>query len=540
MFGFSFLMVVLVALVGGAAVLIVNYIRKQDNYWQEYLHIGPAEFVVALFALGLIVAPVTYHIGSALSINEQLRYEEFYNGVETDAIEYYRDCESGHSGGSESSGHSNCELTYVCGSYTWEELYYVTVYETTIDSEGNSHTTSHQEPRYRTVRSNIYCPYLTQEFTYQINDSLPGGEHHLPGVFGDEVPTAWDANVAIPGNIPFGPPAEWLAAKARLDAGDPRPVTRIFEYDNYILAANEDMLLPYSEDVDAYLAEGILPEHTRDIMSKPLYGYSKSYADKLSFVGVDPPGGEAVWQEALMGFNGALGMTLRGDVHMVIIDASLVDSKVQYLNALKAYWLGDTFKRRTVAKNSIIIVVGVTDGEVVWGEASTGMPYGNEVMLESISGRLGREDVPLTPEALIGNPRVVFTVDAAGEKEAQAVLAESPGVLEQVILHDYPFARASMTCNDKEDGESCVGYSNLISKLQPSTSSKVWMAIVVFFISLLFWAAAAYFEWFGWVTPWVTSWSQTKERHQERVTHKALFIQSRRNRRQTGRFGSPY
>ncbi|MBP9738352.1 hypothetical protein KBD20_01550, partial [Candidatus Saccharibacteria bacterium] len=461
-----------------------------------------------LTLLGIIIAPTIFWVGGKMSIAEQLTYKEFYNGVETAALEHVTTCSEGYDGDSEASGRSNCTYVYVCGSYTYETTESRQVYAGS-DSKGN--------PQYRTEyyqqshSADIECPYLTKEYQYEILDSLPGGSHDLPGVYGASQPVAWGER-GIPRDIPLGPPAEWTASKQRLDAGDPRPVTRMFEYDNYILAAQEDMLLPYSEDIEAYREDGILPDHTQNILEDPTYGPLDSLANKLSFVGVEPPVGEEKWQESLNGLNAALGMSLRGDVHMVIIDAKLVTSKVKYVNALKAHWLGERFGRKAIAKNSVIIVVGVTGNKVQWAEASTGMPYGNEVMLEAISTRFQGTEVPFTPEKVIGNPRMQMK-GVGDNAEPKLTLAETPGVIEGVILRDFPFLRASMECEDKDDGESCLGFSHLVSKLQPSTGAKLTMGSIVFLISLVLWGLAYYFEWFGWLA----NRSGQEDRHRQRV-----------------------
>lgn len=506
-----------VIMVVGLAGLIVKFAapklaERAGSYYAEYCHLEWREYCVALLLLGVIIAPTTYWVGGKMSIAEQLTYHEFYNGVETAAVEHVETCEKGRSSETDANaGRSNCEYTYVCGSYTYRYEVPVTKYRTVSDGKGGTKTESYTVWETRYADANIHCPYLTHEFTYSIHDSLPGGSHDLPGTYGDGQPTAW-GDRGIPADIPLGPPAEWLESKRRLDAGDPRPVTRMYEYDNFILAAKDDMLLPYSEDVEQLLADGLLPDHTENILDDPTYGPIDSLANKLSFVGITPPEGEEPWQEALNGLNGALGMTLRGDVHMVIIDAKRVPSKVNYVNALKAYWLGDHFGRKAVAKNSIIIAVGVRGSTVEWAEASTGMPYGNEVMLEALSTRFEEKNIPFTPEAIIGNPRlqVVGTGDKA---EPKLTLAESPGVIEKTILKDFPFVRASMECKDEDDGESCLGFGHLISKLEPSMGAKLTMGTIVFFISLMLWGAAYYFEWFGWLT----NRTEQSERHRQRV-----------------------
>jgi len=509
---FTFILIVL--LLVGLSGLIVKYaaqryVEQAGEYQRQYFHLDWREYAAALVLMCVVITPITYKIGDSLSVAEQLRYQEFYNGVETTALENVTTCTKGQSSrSSASSGRSNCNYSYDCGNYTYYTQESRQVYAGT-DSDGNAqYRTEYYEESHQ---ADIYCPYLTKEYRYEILDSLPGGSHTLPQVYGATEPVAW-GDRDVPGDIPLGPPEEWVKSKERLDIGDPRPVTRMYTYDNFILATQEDAYLPFSADIDQYREEGILPDHTENILDDPTYGPLDSLANKLSFVGMEPPGGEERWQEALNGLNAALGMTLRGDVHMAIIDESKVTSQVKYVNALKAYWLGPDFGRKAVAKNSIIMAVGVRGDTVQWAEAITGMPYGNEVMLEALSARFAGKDVPLTPEAVIGNPRLRM-VGVGDDAEPKLTLAEDPGIIEEIILDDYPFARASMKCEDKEDGEACIGFADLVSKLEPSTSAKLAMGSIVIFISLIFWALAVIFDWFGWLTrP-----REQQARHQQRL-----------------------
>jgi hypothetical protein len=474
--------VTVVAASGLALKYGVPWIRKETDW-----HISWHEFIAGLVAAYLVVIPGVFALGNFLAVKDALRYEEFYNGVETAANSWVMECHPGTSGNSEASGHSNCDHEYRTGE-TYTYTYYVSV--TTCDSDNNCTTTL--EARYAT--GYIYNPYATREYTYNILDSL-GGEYNFPGgVFGSPTHFVKDGEGyggnAIPAEIPRGDPPEWTEAWQRLNEGNPRPVTRLFDYENYILASEDDMLTPYSEDVERYLEEGILPDHTANILTDPLHGFNDSYADKVSFVGVDVPD-ETVWQDALMSFNAALGSELRGDLHLVMIDTSLVDSPTHYLNALKAHWLGDDFGRRAIAKNAIIVVAGVDGDMVEWGIASTGMPFGNEVMLRGIANFL--PNTLLDPTQVIGVPRTVVTSGTDGD-EVQVTLSESPGVLERVVLQDFPFKRACMDCTE-EDGE--IGYADLVVAIEPKPWQWTIMIIIVAVLSFVWWYVAGRFELFN-------------------------------------------
>mgnify|MGYP004496639981 CR=1 FL=1 len=460
---------------------------RPDTYWS----ITWREFFAGVIAAGLVVIPSVFAVGTALSTADALTYEEFYNGVETDATVAEVECRAGTEGQSIASGYSNCSHSYNTGkSYTFTETYTVEVSDG-CDSNGKN-CKSHFEQRTRLVTAYIYNPYATKEYTYAITDSL-GGSYRFPETYVKD--GEGYGGKAIPSTIPRGDPAEWTNARKRLDEGNPRPVTRLFRYDNYILASQDDLLKPFSENVERYLDEGILPDHTANIKSQPLYGFNDSYADKVSFVGVEVKD-EQAWQESLMSFNAALGSQLRGDLHLVLIDASLVDSATDYVNALKAYWLGEDFGRRAIAKNAIVVVVGVQGTTVEWGMASTGMPFGNEVMLQGIENFM--PDTPLEPSQVIGSPRTVVTPasNEQDEDELRVTLGETPGVLERIVLQDFPFQRACMECSDDE-GE--IGYANLVDKIEPKPWQWAIMISIVGVLALAWWFCAGLFDLFNWL-----------------------------------------
>ncbi len=468
--------VLIVAVIGVAFKYAIPFLISRGFYTDW--HVSWREYSAGLAVFALVVAPTVVFVGNQISVAEALRYEEFYNGVETRALEHKTVCQAGTSGSTASSGRSNCAYEYNTGqSYTYWDTCPET--RTTIDSKGNAQTETVYVPCTQTAY--IYAPYATLEFRYEIVDSLDGSYRFSP-VYLEQNPKMY-ADKAIPTDLPRGAPAEWVDAKSRLDAGDPRAVTRMFGYDNYILAAKDDMLLPFSQDVERYKAEGILPDHTANIKGNPMTGFNASFAHKVSFVGVGVSN-ESAWQESLMGFNAALGSKYRGDLHMVLIDSARVDEPVTYLNAVKAYWLGEEFGRRAIAKNAIIVVVGVQDNKVQWAQATTGMPFGNEIMAEGIKAHL--VGVSVDPNTVIGNPRTIVT-PASGSGEDDTVTLEKSdkmGVLEEVVLHTFPFKRACMGCQDDE-GE--IGYDNLVAKVQPPLWQLTIMVTIVALLSIGWW-----------------------------------------------------
>ena len=486
MFGTILIAIIIVAAIG----LAYKWILEHSNspYRDDTYHISWPEFVVGILAVAIIVAPLVTLIGNKLSVAQALRYQEFYNGIETEAVRDITECYAGHAGNSASSGQSNCTYVYDSGDYTYTDLCPETRYYT--DADGNTRSETVWVPC--TKWADIYTPYATEEHAYAINDSL-GGTHRFGGVYLAADPTPYDRHVAIPGDIPRGAPTEWTAAKQRLDAGDPRAVTRLFGYDNYILAAGEEMLLPYSQDVDRYLEADLLPDHTASILTDPLGGFNNSFASKVSFVGIDV-GDEQAWQTSAMRFNAALGSKLRGDLHMVIIDSTLIGNPENYLNALKAYWLGDHFGRRAIAKNAIIVVIGASDGRVDWARATTGMPFGNEVMIQHIQDFM--PGTPLMPGRVLGKPRTVIVPATSNDDddEVQVTLADQRGVLEDIIFDLAPFERACMACTDDE-GQ--VGYGNLVAKIKPPFWQQALMVAVIALLSMLLWRFVAAATLFG-------------------------------------------
>jgi hypothetical protein len=439
------------------------------------------EYTITLVVVALIVTPLVLFLGNRAAVAQALSYDELRSGVEVSAISHPNRCYAGHSGSFESDGESNCQYTYVSGSYDYEESYQDTTCST--DSSGKQSCTS--VTRYRTESANIYTPYATVEYTYSTKYRISGykGTVDYPGVYLAAHPVRASSR-SIPGNIPRGVPSDWSDAKAHLDAGDPRPVTKVFTYKNYILASHDTMLAPFSADVARYRKKGLLPDHTWGIMADPIYGSTRPLAKKLSFVGVKVAN-EGQWQESLMRFNAALGSKLQGDLHVVIINSKLVDDPHEYMNALRAYWLSDHFGKRALAKNGIILVLGTRDNATVdWAQAATGMPFGNNTMIQGLETYLPGK--LLYPDVIFGHPHTVITpaAKAGAEDKTTVTLSKAPGVLEDVMFgKDTAFHRPCMVCKGGGD----VGYSNLVAKIQPSTGWKVWLVVIIDGISLPLW-----------------------------------------------------
>lgn len=476
---FVTILAVLIALALGLVVKYALEFLQVPSYTGAPHRISWHEYGAVAVLLAVIIAPSVSAVGKHLSVDNIVTYQQFLNGVETKAVDNVTHCVAGSSGSSESSGESNCTYEYDTGeTYT----YYTTETETypCTGSDGKASTCT--RPVQVPHTGNIYSPYATVEHHYSIRSSFVFKEndpYQFDTVYLDKNPKPYGRR-AIPQGYPRGAPADWLDARRRLDAGDPRPVTAVDSYKNYILASGDDNLNAYSTDIRRFRKAGLLPPHTAGIMSDPIHGPSKSQADKVSFVGVHVPDRQA-WQRSVMRFNSALGIKLQGDAHVVLVDASRVpgSDSVPYLNALKAYWQGPQFAKRALAKNAIILVLGVgSNSSIEWAEASTGMPFGNENMDQHLKDYLPGK--PLDPKAIFGEPRTVIHGD-----HAQVTHPAPQGVAERVIFQTTPFKRASMSCADK----SCVGFENLLDTIEPTKGQKIWMIVVVALLSMMLWFA---------------------------------------------------
>jgi len=85
------------------------------------------------------------------------------------------------------------------------------------------------------------------------------------------------------------------------------------------------------------------------------------------------------------------------------------------------------------------------------------MPKGNEDMLAALTSQLPGKQ--LKPSIIIGAPQLLAKGNSSATVEFQA--ATNPGVVEQITLHDHPFARVCMNCKD----EGKPGYVYLQSEI---------------------------------------------------------------------------
>ncbi len=495
---------VTVALIAAVVALVLGLLLKwlldrigsKDRYHDSYYRIAAKkeitwrEYAVVAIVLVAVLIPTVVTIGNKLGVAEVLRYEQTVNGVNTAALDTVVSCVPGHPGNDALAGRSNCAYSYVSGRYSWQEPHTFTT--CTSDSKGNQSCTT--TTTYTTEWADIYTPYARQEHYYSITSSMGAGGAPDPYVFatayvGDE---RYLPNVAIPPTAPRGAPAEWLDAKAHIEAGDPLPVTMMTSYDNYILASKDPMLATYAAKIEDYKKAQLLPDFVANIKTNPMKGRYNLDADKVSFVGVSVPDRDA-WQRAVMRYNAALGMKLQGDLVVVLVDSKLVpkDDALPYVAALKSYWTSDSFGKRALAKNAFVLVMGVDNNSTVaWAESTTGMPTGNEDTATWIRNELPGK--ALDPKVILGSPRTVIKPGVSPDKftkeDVTVTLSTPRGVVEEIMFEKAPFKRARMSCNDN----TCVGFKDLVTKIEPTITQKIWTGVVANLVALACWLFVAF------------------------------------------------
>lgn len=416
------------------------------------------EFVIAAIAILLVIAPLVSWLGTRAAISNQVTFNENWGGYEygTKWVKQktYRD--GPHRWG------------YSCDPYQ----VYVVDQPAYTDSDGNYHPeVGHYETRYHD------CPYADEEWTFTVQTTL--GEYTIAD---RNLPTdpnshRWRAWERIPDNIASGVPVFWEQAKQRVDSGDPGSVTARRQYENYILASQSTILQRYSDSIDTYKQQQLLPKLSNSVHSHYL-------ADHVYQVSTVAPGD---WQAYCRRFNAALGVELEGDLHVVIVDAKQVSDPDNYIGALMAYWQSTTeFGHDALSQNGIVIVLGTTDGATIsWARAKTGMPMGNEMMLLELQNALPGK--ALNPELLFGTPKATSAGVAAGGKP-NVTVQHTSGVIEQIIWGQHKFQRISM--NGKDGAGS--GYEYLKKELQPTLGQTIAILFGVVLASCAAWGTCVY------------------------------------------------
>ncbi len=487
------------ATVAVALGLVTKYVlaslRLEERYGYNTHRIAWSEFLVVAIVMFGAVNPIVLGVGRSMSVNNIMTYTQELHGVETDAIDDVTDCRAGYASGySASTGRSNCHWQYDSGrTYNYEESH-----TRTVCTGSGEDQTCRTETYYTTETASIYYPYATREHTYTLTASMgkagAPSPKHFEDVYIDKNPIAFDKSTPIPGDIPRGAPADWLDAKKHLDAGNPRSAHMLGTYANPILATGDELLTRYSDKIDQYLEEGILPDPTEDWLSDPLKGENHWLVNKVSFVNVNVPNQDE-WQYAARQFNAAFGMGLRGSLSVVLVGDSTIPetSADEYTNALATHWQDSRdeaeggYGKRALPKNAVVVVLGVKGDQVAWARAATGMPFGNKGMAEGIA--LDMPGSTLTPRSIFGAPHTVIKpgVDAENftDEDVTITLSSPRGALEEILFESSPFKRASMSCNDED--ETCEGFADLVDKIDPTPGQKAGMVAVTAVLALILW-----------------------------------------------------
>src|SRR3989344_2002685 len=334
------------------AALLAGLVVKFFLDWRgENQQITWAEFGIGAAVIICVLAPLVTWFGWSIARGNTISFNQYLNGWETQAVVSPLICERDGS----------CRYCYDCDPYLCS--YECGEYE----GEGNDrHYVS------KTCWKTCYhsCPYVKVETTFSIATTLGNyttDEHRFP-----EYPSEhrWRQSESIPQSVidraGVGPSIFWRDAKKRLDAGLPGPVTTRAVYDNFVLASERTILKQYSGSIEKFLKAGLLPPAVHGVQAY-------YYADRVSLAGFKPKNG-AVWHNALSYLNGALGSELEGDLHIVIVQNPMISGNPdEYVFALKAYWQDSSvFQKDAISKNSIVVVMGTTDGTTVsWARAFT-------------------------------------------------------------------------------------------------------------------------------------------------------------------------
>lgn len=392
----------------------------------------------------LILNPVAYSIGMNIARTDATTFNEYWSGWEKTAE--LREVECTRDG--------PCVHEYQCDPYS------VPVTKTRSVPDGRGGVTTEV---YIEIETHYHaCPYSTQETSYYVTDTM-GSTHTVAGNLMTGTP--WRSGKPIPGGQVTAIPARWLEVKERLEAGEPGPVTSVHQYTNYILASQQTLFRKYEGNIETLLTESLLPTPVRGVVD--LYHAQKLY----NVGGVLTPAQMTRLTKDVAYLNGAVGGDLHGDVHVVMVPKDIMMGPDTYSQSLMAYWQSKSLGRDAISKNAIIVILGVDKSKnaVDWARAFTGMPVGNEAMLQQIQSdmRGARLD-----KDLIGRP----TFDHATEQ-----IKHTNGALESILWGPNEFSRVSMS----GDGNEGAGFGYLVNDIEVSTSAYVTIGVVNFFLMVL-------------------------------------------------------
>lgn len=407
------------------------------------------EFVVGLLIASLVVIPTTTFLGAKIAKANATTYHEYWSGLEKTAHAKTIVC----------TKDGPCVHEYDCDPYTvmvtkTRQVPYTTT-ETYTNANGQVSTrtvTKYRTETYQEPETRYHaCPYVKTEHTFTVTDTLGEtytlGSHWFPKSAADQRWTGSGYERRSLPNVPEGEPRAWVEAKARIDSGNPGGTTQRHDYKNYILASSEDIYEKFSSSIGDYRKAGLMPKVQTEV-------YDEYRSDKVYFVGSVPSDSKA-WQEEVQRLNGHLGGERQGDLHVVVVTADEVTDPDNYAQALEAYWQSEELGRDTLSKNGIGLVLKLDSaGAVEWARGFTGMPMGNEALVQAFTNLAGAE---ATPEALFARTGAVGSL----------LLEEGAG-----------YVRVEMK-----------NYEYLYDSVEIGTGARIAILMVALFLSMLIWAA---------------------------------------------------
>ncbi len=441
---------------------------KVRDFYGKLRSITLHEFIAGAIVIGIAAFLATVVVGPGLARESAIGgYHEFWNGSVTEPVVQVDEC---HRDGS-------CEHTYRCDH---EE-----VWHTTYNSKGEA-SGGYWEDIYH------QCPYATRELKYVLETNIGKSFTIADGYF-EAHPEEWRSGEGLPSvsEVPREPPERWIKAKTDLENGLSDPVTKVAEYENFILASDSELYTEYEGGIEEYQKAGLLPKTTAHLdEDNMLFDYDMQ-AQKVQAVGGLKLANIGEWQNRLMRLNAALGVDFQGDIHIVLVPADKISNPDEYITALKAYWT--SLGKWSISKNGIILAIGVSpDGKTVeWSRAETGMPVGNEQMLAALKFDLSGES--FDPDVLLGN--VSASIHKKGSESEIVYDKAGGGLVGNIVFTKFPFARACMKCED--EGDNGAGYVDLRDQVPITTGAKIEMIIVVAVITLVLGALFYFLDPFG-------------------------------------------
>lgn len=468
---FMYVLAVALALTAGAAIAYWLHKRAQrpQDRWRRLVEprrITVGEFIAGALIMTTVVAPgmntamtkvaISHAVGG---FHELLRGSVLHTGKDTVPCE-----EDGF-----------CSPTRQCDPYPVQMLDHYDTVPDGVDTKGNPKTK--QVPVYRTEIRYHDCPYVKYVMDYwvitSLGDKIYIAQHVLPPTL-----ERWDPHFAIPSNVQaHAPPAKWQQDRDGELSGHPAPIAKDHTYVNYLLAAQAACPHDYSDQFAKFQSLGVLVDHTENV-NHPVN--DDNDANEVVFAKKSPPN-KAAFETALSRQNAELGMEKQGDMHVVVVPDSVVGigEADNYAGTLCSWWQNPARGKYGLAKNTIMVVVGVSDDftTIKWSRAFTGIPLGNGAMISALTNDLTAFKVPFTPEALFGNP----TATISG---GDITYHHGNGAVEHIVLDEHPFNRPCMiTCVAGQQG----GFQYVSASIMLTATDKVWLQMATFGVALLLW-----------------------------------------------------